>query len=369
MGLSKSKGSSGTTDQTPEAFKNLQQPFAELLKGLMGTGDNPGSGLPAYEGPLTADVTGAEKQTLGQIGNFTRQGNPGQGVLNGIATAPVKGPMTAQGAQNFTDGLGIGAVAPVGYKPQGTLADFAARLQGAQQTEGYDPNGNNPFVRGAIDAAQRSTMDNLSETVGRVLPGRFTQAGHFVNPEGSSAFDRAAGVATRGAAQEMGDIAQTISYEAFNAERDRQFTAEEGARTREAQQLASELERRGQYGEAARVRQQAAREAGAEREATATGNTLDREAQVREGALDRQQEAAVQGTAVRETELNNLIKALEAQGLPRLVQESGIDRGTEMFNERMNQLLTTLGIVGGTTRPVQGQQSSQSSTGINLGGK
>lgn len=63
------------------------------------------------------------------------------------------------------------------------------------------------------------------EALGRTLPGRFTQAGQFVQPGGSSPFDRAAGIATRGAADAMGDIASQMSFGAYEGERGRQNQA------------------------------------------------------------------------------------------------------------------------------------------------
>lgn len=85
--------------------------------------------------------------------------------------------------------------------------------------------GGNPFLNAAIQAAQRPTLQGLEETLTRALPGRFTQAGQFIQPTGSSAFDRAAAISTRGAADALADIATNISNAAFESERGRQQQA------------------------------------------------------------------------------------------------------------------------------------------------
>lgn len=90
--------------------------------------------------------------------------------------------------------------------------------------------GGNPFLQAAITAAQRPTLDNLSETLSRTLPGRFTANGQLIQANtgdqgGSSAFDRAAGVATRGASQSIADIASKMSSDAYTTERGNQNVA------------------------------------------------------------------------------------------------------------------------------------------------
>lgn len=90
--------------------------------------------------------------------------------------------------------------------------------------------GANPFFDAAVRAAQRPTLEGLEETLGRVLPGRFTQAGHLIQANtgdqgGSSAFDRAGAIATRGAANAIGDIATNMGNTQFTNERNQQTEA------------------------------------------------------------------------------------------------------------------------------------------------
>lgn len=88
----------------------------------------------------------------------------------------------------------------------------------------------NPFLQDSIKAAQRTTMEGLTQTLERSLPGRFTANGQMIQANtgsqgGSSAFDNAAALATRGAANASADIATNMSNTQFQNERQQQTTA------------------------------------------------------------------------------------------------------------------------------------------------
>ena len=211
-----------------------------------------GGGRPAYEGQLTAPITGAEQTGLGAV--------------SGAAYSP-----TRQGLIQQTQA--------------------GAFLPGQAQA--------NPFLQATIQAAQRPTMQALTETLTRALPGRFTQAGHFTQPQGSSAFDRAAAIATRGAADAAGDIATNISSQAYDQER------------------------------------------------------------------TRQQQAIQLGQG----EVDTLVTNLKAQGLPRLIEDMGVERGLAEFNSRMQSLMQALQVAAGSpisqiANQSQSTGSSESSKGI-----
>ncbi len=253
FGSSSSKQSSEPVDVTPKAFKKLQGPFADVLRQLIaggGTGTVQG-GVPIAEGPFTAPVGGGEQQLLDQL-------------------------------------LAQAGGTPIG--PSQTL--LASTAQG-------DFLQSNPFLQSQIEAAQRPGLEGLEELLSRVLPGRFTQAGQFTQPEGTSAFDRAAAIATRGVAQANADIASQLAFQGFESER------------------------------------------------------------------GRQQEAAIALPQVTETEVNTLISNLQAQALPRLIEQFGLEAGTEAFNQQINALLQVLAITSGTTQAVIGQESKGSSSCFN----
>lgn len=284
MGASRSSSSSSPVDMTPGQFERLRRPLVDQLLGFME------NGFPQYEGPMTADMTGQEEDLLGQIGNFGNS-DPYNSLL-GTARRPV---------------------APLA-RP-GETAQTVDRL-------GFGENSANPFLNRAIRAATRPITQQLTETLDRALPGRFTQAGHFVQPQGSSAFDRAAAIATRGAAQEMGDISSDMSFQSFDAERDRRAALIEQERGREFE--------------------------------------------TRENALNRKVEAATRAPAVQAQEVNTVIDRLSASALPRMIEEMGIERGIAAFNDRITNMLASLGLTSATSRPVIANSSESGSGGISL---
>lgn len=275
------------------------------------------NGIPTYQGDLTAPLGANEQSILDMLmGNASGTGSStsGQGL----------DPSTAAFLQS---------VMQPGYVPGNTtpggLTSFAQMLQGAHQTAAYDPNSENPFLQAAIQSAQRPTMQALQETLTQALPGRFTQAGQFNQPQGSSAFDRAAALATRSAADASGDIATKLSYQNMNDQLTRAFQANQSARAAEDTGLQGELARNQESNQ---------------------------------NAQQRQVQAAGIAPQVSTAQVNNMVQNLQAQALPRLIQEYGIERGMTEFNNRVNTLMGVLGIAGGTTQPTISQKSESSSS-------
>lgn len=242
-------------------------------------GTNPNdilSGIPYYQGPLTAALRPEEQELLDQL----------QGQATGRITSPSEDLLTRT----------IGG-------------EFLPADMDAAELEKYI----NPFLQAQIEQAQRPTFQGLESTLSRTLPGRFTEAGHFTNPQGSSAFDREARLAALDAQQTAGDMATDLSFQTYDAERGRQFTRRENER-------------------------------------------------------GRQQQAAVDLPGVNRQEVDTTIEALKGAALPRLIEELGIERGMEEFNNRINNFLTTLGLAAGVTAPKIAQEgkSSGSQFGLNL---
>lgn len=238
----KQQSTSTPTDMTPPEFQALRGPLAELLMSQVSGGGQ------QWQGPWSANMTANEGGLLQQLMGQT---DPG-GTRNQLIEQTMQG---------------------------GFL-------------------GANPFLEQAIQAAQRPTLQGLEETLSRALPGRFTQAGQFVQPQGSSAFDRAAAIATRGAADAMGDIATNMSFGAHEAER------------------------------------------------------------------GRQQEAI----GLSRAEIDSTISNLQAQALPRLIEEMGIERGLQEFQRQTQQLLEIMRILGGVTTPTVAQTSQMTAEGSSTGG-
>ena len=177
----KQKEKSGPVDVTPPEIEGLRGTFADTLSSLLGSGGpNPLIGIPGDPNTVggvqqTAPVTSQEQQLLGLVGQ------------------------TAQDP---------------------TRANLIRQTQEGQ----FLPGGaqGNPLIEEAIRVAQRPTLEGLQEVLGRTLPGRFALGGQQTNQGESSAFDRAAAIATRGVSQSLADIATTISFNAQETERARQ---------------------------------------------------------------------------------------------------------------------------------------------------
>ena len=172
-------GSKGTpsqvVDPTPDPFADLQQPVADLLQGFMGTGG------PAFQGDLTAGVTGQESDLLARIGE-----------LGGGETA-----LTGQSSDLLSRVLGGDFLGP----------------------------GSNPFLNDLITSLQERETKNFERVTLPRLQSTFTAAGQRIQPEGSSPFDTAAAMSTGDLLDRLSGISTQISAGNFEAERGRQQEA------------------------------------------------------------------------------------------------------------------------------------------------
>lgn len=175
FGYSKSK--TRPTDYQADAYKDLRKPLAQQLKGFLpGQNEDPLGNIPQFQGDLAAPITANEQ------------------ALNDRLMAE------GAGRQALLDSTTAGDFLPGGSK-------------------------SNPFLAEAISAAQRPTAEAYFDVLDRALPGQFTQAGQRVQPGGSSPFDYAAAIQSRGLANALGDIATNISSQNYEAERSRQQEA------------------------------------------------------------------------------------------------------------------------------------------------
>ncbi len=254
FGGSSQQSTSQSLPQNMNPFTNMLAPQVGSLAGSMA------GGLPQYGGPLNAPMSGNEGNLLTQL--MTQQGQGG-----GVA-----------GTNDYLTKVLSGSFLP-------------------------GQPGGNPFLQDAITAAQRTTTNNLDQTLSRSLPGYFTANGHMIAPNsasgngGSSAFDTAAAIATRGAATAMGDIATNMSNTAYGQER-------------------------------------------------------------------TNQQQAVQ---LSQQEVQNTVSNLQAQSLPRMIQELGIERGMSLFQTNLSGMLQLLQSIGGIAQPVVGNSQTSTSKGESQG--
>jgi hypothetical protein len=234
---------SGPVDVTPSDIEGLRKSAGSVLEAFLKKG-----GGPEYKGPLVAELGDNERSILNLLMDDANGASGRQDLIR----------QTMEGR-------------------------FLPGQPGA-----------NPYLESAIAAAQRPTFEGLGETLGRQLPGQFLQAGHTFNPAtfannviaqagggntiagGSSAFDRASAIATRGATQAAADIGTKMSSDAYESERTRQNEAIKFSQA--------------------------------------------------------------------ETEL--MVSNLQAQALPRMIEDLGIERGIELFKSRTQEMLAALSSLG-----------------------
>lgn len=396
-----SSSSSKPVDMTPQAYKNLQSPFAATLANLLGFGtqttttgagvpvgggtstglgsgdfsnkgttpppnvgglngmggrektiipptntggaqvptttttytanqnSDPNSilnGIPKYNGPLTADIAPNEQTILDQL--MASGDNGALDFLNKLIGGQAYGNVGQITPQQIAAGIGA-----INYGQNGSTADPYGTMQFGQAT--------NPLLDAYTQAQQRSTLEGLTETLTRDLPGRFTTAGQFIQPQGSSAFDRAAALASRGAANAMGDIATNIGYNAYQSDRALQASAINDQQNRILQALT------GTAGNALTAAQ--------------SNQSSDLAAQTTNQKTEMDKVAGQQqGVQLQQQQVQSMINNLQAQALPRLIQEYGIERGMDVFNNQMQSLLQVLGITANVTQPTVSSESKSS---------
>jgi hypothetical protein len=84
---------------------------------------------------------------------------------------------------------------------------------------------------------------------------------------------------------------------------------------------------------------------------------------VHEGERGRQMEAI----KLSQGEVDTMIKNLQAQALPRLIEDLGIERGMAEFQGRISNLLNVLGVMTGAPMMNLGQQSQSQSSQFSFG--
>lgn len=227
-------------DVTPREFMGLRDDVASRLGEFMQTGG------PSFEGEFTADMTGQEQQLLSQVGRSSQ------------------------------------------FQPSEQTGQAMETLSSTAQGEFLSPD-SNPALQQSIEAAQRPVIQQFEQEAMPRLRSEFTQAGQRIQPQGSSPFDRAAGIAQQGLTQELGDISSEMTAQNFQQERDRQ---------QQAAQAVPQL-----------------------------------------------------GMQMGQQELESAIQGMEASALPRMIEQQGIDRGLEEFRRQTDAMLSSIQAAGQLSTP------------------
>lgn len=92
--------------------------------------------------------------------------------------------------------------------------------------------------------------------------------------------------------------------------------------------------------------------------------------------LQQQSGAVNQAASVGTQEINNVLSDMQAQALPRLVQQYGINAGLQLYQSQVQSMLQSLGLSGQVSQPAIAYQSSGNGSssgsskngGLSLGG-
>lgn len=322
----------------------------------MNSGSNQGSGFnqyqstpinlqyPSYQAmaPQTAQGIGA-LQNLNPYGATTANGNTispyfsPAGNFNNPNTNPLVAPMT-QGQQQM-----LGYIGGLANPGQGTLNNQAATtawnatnyansnpLQNAFNTNNamLSPGwaaglATNPLTQMVAQGAAQPLLQQFQTQTIPQLQGAMTAAGQRTNSAnpagGSSAYDIAAANAETGLGANLANLGSNIIGGTYQTGLGQTANAVNQASGLSGQNISNLIN-------------------------AATGS---------QGLVS--------------TQLNDTINALNANALPQLTQQYGINQGLSLYQTQVNQLMTALGLGGQTSQPAIGYNSMGGGTSQNNG--
>jgi len=378
-----------TFDMTPEEFASLRPNIRNQINRIINSRGGPQAQNQVTPMP-TAPLSGGEQGLVNRItslgmnsgpardlaGQQLRQTLNGQFVGQSPALTGVAGRQLTQTAGGQFQGDNPFAEGRAGAQLQRTIAGnfqgddpFMEGVSGRNlrqtiQGQYLDP-ASNPFLASAIEAATRPVMEAYQDVTLPHLRDQFTLAGQAVQPNSSSPFEAQTLMYGRRAAQDVGDISSRIAAANYEAERQRQLQA--AGLVSSAQSDAFQDERMRQLQAAGLVsgQQFEAYEAERQRQMAAAGLISDTQGRSFESERDRQMQAAAQVPALTESDIRQSVTALQAAGLPRLIEQMGLDQGNAEFQRRMQMLMQTLGLGAQVAQPTTGQIGGVSgSTGL-----
>lgn len=404
---------SRVVDTTPDAFANLRGPLASALLGQLQQG-------PAqFQGPFVAPLTGGEIQGLqgvqraaGQVGQspLAMQMLAGSAGMNPFAQlsgleqfglgqvaqqAFGQNPLLSQ-AQSFLSQQLAGQMNPfaraVGLseaEQQGLNAIQQAAFgqnpllstvqQGIQQLAGS--GGVHPQLDQLIQAATRPILEQFDDEALRQR-GLFTAAGQQVQGLGSSPFAQASARLSSSIANALGDTTAQLTAALNQQQQQAQLQAlglgaqlpgmqlQNMLAAQQALGLPREIEQLGLGLQSQAFQQMQQNQFGAAGLADqlqsnalqralaglgAAGIGQQRQAQAFENQQNRQLQAGAQlgqqQLANQVAQLEAQLRNLQAQGLPRLVQQLGIDAGLQEFQRQQAQLMQLMQLMAGVSVP------------------
>lgn len=317
-------------DVTPDEFRRLRAPVEMGLRNIISSG-----GLPQFQGPFTADITGAESDLLAQL-----MGQIQPTTSTDTARTTIE-QLAAGGRNPFAGAVGLSGAEQAGLDSVGQSAFGTTPLTGASRdllmqtlSGAFLSPGSNPFLREAIDAATRPIIEQFGDQ-NQALRGQFTAAGQSTGAGASSPFEAALARLATGTANAVGDVGSELSFANFQSERDRQMQA-----LGLAEQIPGLDLNRMLAGLDALALPREVAQAGADRAAAAF-----------ESDQGRRLEAATALPQFNRSQIEDTLRVLEAQALPRLIEQLGIDRGLQEFQRQQQTLLQALTGAGSLASP------------------
>jgi hypothetical protein len=420
---------SQVVDTTASQFQNLRDPLMQQLlqqmsnpqrytgpfTALMGQGEQNalanttnaanqvGTGTMGHHALQTqadgatnpfAALSGLEQYGLGQVSQQAFGNSPLTNQTNqflGQQLGGVMNPFAGAAGLGAGEQQGLNAIQQTAFGPQSQLQNTTnASLQQLAGSGGVHPQ-----LEQLIGAATRPILENFGDEA-LAQRGLYTGAGQQVQGMGSSPFAQASARLASGTANAIGDTTANLTAQLNGQQQQAQLQALGMAQQQPGMQLQQQLAATQALGLGREVQQ-----TGMNNQANAfnqmqqgqftaaglgdqfAGNSLqralagfqaagtgaEREGAAYENAANRQLQAGSQlqsgQLASQAAQLQAQLQNLQAQGLPRMIEQLGIEGGLNQYNQQQQQMLQLLQLMGGITQAGTATTAgTQASTGL-----
>src|SRR5690606_23613554 len=318
---------SRVVDTTPDAFANLRGPLSSALLGQLQQG-------PAqFQGPFVAPLTGGEIQGLQGVQRAAGQVGQSPLAMQILAGSTGFNPFARAVGLSEAEQQWLNAIQQAAFGQNPLLS---TAQQGIHQLPGS--GGVHPELDQLIQAATRPILEQFDDEALRQR-GLFTAAGQQVQGLGSSPFAQASARLSSSIANALGDTTAQLTAALNQQQQQAQLQALGLGAQLPGMQLQNMLAAQQALGLPREIAQM-----GLGLQSQAFENQQGRQLQA--GALLGQQQLANQ-VAQLEAQLQNL----QAQGLPRLVQQLGINAGLQEFQRQQAQLMQLMQLMAGVSSP------------------
>lgn len=327
-------------DTTAQPFQQLRGQFADQLQTMMQSPQQYMGRFAALMHPNEQQALQGVQQATGQVG----QSGVGQQYLQqaGQSMNPFAGAAQLSGGEM----QGLNAIQQSAFNPNPMQPGINA---GLQQLIGGQMN---PYGQQLMDAAVRPILDNFSDQALQQR-GLYTGAGQHIQGMGSSPFAQASARLSGNVANAIGDTTAQLGANLYGQQQQGQLQGLNMAMQQPGMQLQNQIAATQALGLPREVQQM-----GMNNRASAFESGQGRQLQAG-GAL--QSGGLAQQTAALQAQMQNL----QAQGLPRMIEQLGIDGGLNQFNQQQQQMMQLMQLLGGVTNAGSATTSgTQASTGL-----